>query len=66
MSILASLDANELREDAENWIQPQILAIDGVSDARVVGGADPLLKILLEKISPSRPSAKAVTRSVTK
>lgn len=48
-SILSSLEANDLREEAENWIQPQILAIDGVSDARVVGGADPLLKILLDR-----------------
>jgi HAE1 family hydrophobic/amphiphilic exporter-1 len=43
------LSPDELRELAETWIVPQVLAIDGVADAQVRGGARPLLKILLNR-----------------
>ena len=48
-SLVSSLAANELRERAETWIVPQVLAVDGVADARVRGGARRLLKIILDR-----------------
>ncbi len=48
-SIESPLGPNELRELAETWIVPQVLAVDGVADAEVRGGARPLLKILLDR-----------------
>jgi len=48
-SLESSLDANELREMAETWVSPQLLALDGVADARVMGGARSLLKIILDR-----------------
>jgi HAE1 family hydrophobic/amphiphilic exporter-1 len=48
-SLESPLSANELRELAEQWIVPRLLAVDGVADARVQGGARPLLKILLDR-----------------
>jgi len=48
-SIESSLSPNALREVAETWIVPQTLAVDGVADAQVMGGARPLLKILLDR-----------------
>ena len=40
---------NELRELAEIWIVPQVLAVEGVADAQVRGGARSLLKIFLDR-----------------
>jgi HAE1 family hydrophobic/amphiphilic exporter-1 len=48
-SLESNLSPNELREQAEIWIIPRLLAVDGVADARVQGGARPLLKILLDR-----------------
>jgi len=48
-SIESDLGPNELRERSEQWIVPQVLGIEGVADARVVGGALPLVKILLDR-----------------
>lgn len=48
-SIESSLGPNELREEAEKWIVPQVLGIEGVADATVSGGALPLVKILLDR-----------------
>ena len=48
-SIESTLSPNELREQAERWIVPQVLAVDGVADAQVLGGARPLLKIILDR-----------------
>ncbi|MEJ2722379.1 MAG: efflux RND transporter permease subunit [bacterium] len=44
-SLESSLDPNEIRELAETWVVPQIIALEGVADARVLGGAQPLIKI---------------------
>ena len=43
------ISAEALRELAETWIVPQVLALDGVADAQVRGGARPLLKLLLNR-----------------
>ncbi len=48
-SIESALDPNALREATEDWILPQILAVDGVADAQVRGGAQPLLEIALDR-----------------
>jgi len=48
-SLESTLDPNELRDQAETWIVPRLLGVDGVADARVQGGARPLLKILLDR-----------------
>jgi HAE1 family hydrophobic/amphiphilic exporter-1 len=48
-SVESPLSPNQLRELAESWIVPQVLALDGVADAQVRGGARPLLKLLLDR-----------------
>jgi HAE1 family hydrophobic/amphiphilic exporter-1 len=48
-AVESPLSPNELRELAETWVVPQVLAIEGVADAQVRGGARPLLKILLDR-----------------
>ena len=48
-SLESPLSANELRDLAETWILPALLSLDGVADARVQGGARPLIKILLDR-----------------
>jgi HAE1 family hydrophobic/amphiphilic exporter-1 len=48
-SLRSSLHPNELRELAETWVVPQILALEGVADARVLGGARPLVKVFLDR-----------------
>ena len=48
-SIESELEPNELRERTEQWIVPQILGVDGVADASVIGGANPLVKIELDR-----------------
>ncbi len=48
-SLESSLDPNELREMVETWVIPRILALDGVADAIVYGGAAGLIKIVLDR-----------------
>ncbi len=48
-SLESPLDTNELREMADTWIIPQLLAIEGVADAVVRGGARPLVRIFLDR-----------------
>lgn len=48
-SVESPLTPNALREMAEKWIVPQVLAVDGVADAQVRGGARPLLEIVLDR-----------------
>ena len=48
-SIESELDPNELRERSEQWIVPQILGVDGVADAQVVGGALPIVEVALDR-----------------
>ncbi|MDH3217289.1 MAG: efflux RND transporter permease subunit [Candidatus Krumholzibacteria bacterium] len=48
-SMESQLHPNELRDLAETWVLPQVLALEGVADARVLGGARPLLKIFLDR-----------------
>jgi HAE1 family hydrophobic/amphiphilic exporter-1 len=48
-SVESELMPNELRERSERWIVPQVLGLDGVADASVLGGANPLVKISLDR-----------------
>jgi HAE1 family hydrophobic/amphiphilic exporter-1 len=48
-SLESPLDPNELRELAETWVVPQLLALDGIADAYVMGGARQLIKIVLDR-----------------
>jgi HAE1 family hydrophobic/amphiphilic exporter-1 len=48
-SLESPLDPNELNDLAQDWVLPQLLAVDGVADARVQGGARPLIKIYLDR-----------------
>ena len=48
-SLESELGPNELRDLTERWVVPQLLALEGVADASVMGGANPLLKIVLDR-----------------
>jgi HAE1 family hydrophobic/amphiphilic exporter-1 len=48
VSLISSLSTNELRERSEQWLLPRLLAVSGVADAELQGGARPLLKVLLD------------------
>jgi HAE1 family hydrophobic/amphiphilic exporter-1 len=48
-SLESTLDPNALRELAQTWVVPRILALDGVADARILGGARSLVKIYLDR-----------------
>lgn len=48
VNLISPLSANELREQAENWLLPRFLALPGVADAQLQGGALPLLKVHLD------------------
>ncbi|HEX6789880.1 MAG TPA: efflux RND transporter permease subunit, partial [Candidatus Krumholzibacteria bacterium] len=48
-SLESDLPPNDLRELAETWVIPQVLGINGVADAQVLGGARPLVKIMLDR-----------------
>ncbi|MFO7654053.1 MAG: efflux RND transporter permease subunit [Candidatus Krumholzibacteriia bacterium] len=48
VSLISPLPANELREEAERWLVPRVLAVPGVADAELRGGARPLVKVLLD------------------
>ena len=49
VSLESPLDPNQLRDLAESWIVPQVLALEGVADARIMGGANPLIKVFLDR-----------------
>ncbi|MDY0111119.1 MAG: efflux RND transporter permease subunit [Candidatus Krumholzibacteria bacterium] len=46
--LISPLSANELRDQAENWLRPRFLALAGVADAQLQGGALPLLRVNLD------------------
>lgn len=48
-SMESELSPNDLREMAETWIKPQLLALEGVADSRVMGGARSLYKVILDR-----------------
>ncbi len=48
-SLESPIDANELRELTEQWVVPQVIAVEGVADASVLGGANPIYKIMLDR-----------------
>jgi len=65
-SLQSALSGNELRDLAETWVVPQILGLEGVAGADVLGGARPLLKIILDrsKLELHRIRADEVFRAV--
>ncbi len=48
VSLISPLSTNELREHAEDWILPRLLAVPGVADVELQGGALPVLHVLLD------------------
>ncbi len=48
VSLISPLPANTLREEAEDWVVPRFLAVPGVADAELRGGARPVLRVLLD------------------
>jgi len=48
LSLVSPLSMNELRDRAETWLVPRFLAISGVADAELRGGARPLVRVLLD------------------
>jgi hydrophobic/amphiphilic exporter-1 (mainly G- bacteria), HAE1 family len=48
VSLISPLAANDLRDKADSWLQARLLAISGVADVELQGGALPLMKILLD------------------
>lgn len=48
-SLESDLAPNQLRELAETWVIPQVVGTNGVADAQVLGGARPLVKIILDR-----------------
>jgi len=48
-SLESDLSPNQLRELAETWVLPQVVGLNGVADAQVLGGARPLVKIVLDR-----------------
>ena len=48
VSLISPLSMNALRDRAETWLLPRFLAIPGVADAELRGGARPLVKVLLD------------------
>gem|GEM_PF-812387 len=48
ISLVSELPTNTLRDKAETWLIPRLLAIPGVADAELQGGARPVLRILLD------------------
>ncbi|HET6349671.1 MAG TPA: efflux RND transporter permease subunit [Candidatus Krumholzibacteria bacterium] len=48
-SLESNLSPNELRDLAETWVIPQVVGTNGVADAQVLGGARPLVKIVLDR-----------------
>ncbi|MBU1698794.1 MAG: efflux RND transporter permease subunit [Candidatus Eisenbacteria bacterium] len=47
-SLISTLTTNQLREEAEAWLVPRLLSIQGVADAEMQGGSRPLVKVLLD------------------
>ena len=66
-SIESPLPPNKLRQLAEDWIQPRILGIAGVADARIQGGSRSVLKIEFDqsKLELFGLSVNEVTQAVT-
>ncbi|MBD3336415.1 MAG: MMPL family transporter, partial [Candidatus Eisenbacteria bacterium] len=48
VSLISPLSTNELREEAETWLVPRLLSVEGVADAELQGGARPLVKVKLD------------------
>ena len=49
VSLITPLDPNEVRDLAEKWIVPQVLSVEGVASAEVRGGADRILRVILDR-----------------
>ncbi len=58
-SLVSPLPTNELRDRADTWLVPRLLAIPGVADAELQGGALPLIHIRLDLSQMERYSLTA-------
>ena len=47
-ALISPLSTNDLREEAETWLVPRLLAIEGVADAEIQGGARPIIRVNLD------------------
>ncbi|HPF36397.1 MAG TPA: efflux RND transporter permease subunit [Candidatus Krumholzibacteria bacterium] len=48
ISLISPLSANELRDKAETWLSSRLLAVEGVADVELQGGALPLVRVMLD------------------
>ncbi len=48
-SLISPLQPDSLREEAERWVLPKVLAVDGVAHAEIQGGARRILKVVLDR-----------------
>jgi hydrophobic/amphiphilic exporter-1 (mainly G- bacteria), HAE1 family len=48
ISLVSTLSTNKLHEKAEAWLVPRLLALPGVADAELQGGAMPIIRVLLD------------------
>ena len=48
VSLISPLSADELRDQAEDWLLPRLLAIPGVADVELQGGAGSLIRVYLD------------------
>lgn len=48
VSLISPLPADQLRDKAEGWLMPRLLAVPGVADVELQGGARPVVRILLD------------------
>lgn len=66
LSLVSPLEINELRERAETWLLPRFLAVTGVADAQLRGGATPLVRVLLDlkKMERYNLTADSISRRI--
>ena len=48
VSLISPLPPNELRDQAQDWLVPRLLAIPGVADAELQGGAGSMIRVYLD------------------
>jgi hydrophobic/amphiphilic exporter-1 (mainly G- bacteria), HAE1 family len=48
ISLISPLSANDLRDKAETWLSSRLLAVEGVADVELQGGALPLMRVMLD------------------
>ncbi|MFH1145192.1 MAG: efflux RND transporter permease subunit, partial [Candidatus Eisenbacteria bacterium] len=48
VSLISPLSPDQLRDEAQDWLVPRLLAIPGVADAELQGGAGSLIRIYID------------------